>query len=691
MPVGDTPIGPGPGACHALRPAAQGGVTATLRQLSDTATTAGHSPARTRGDRAPGTRLIAPTLVNRPTGEVDRPAYIDPGQLWRTFAPELAGRPRVRLAVNGRKYVQEARLTSSRPDYPAAVLLYSHAETARVLAIDLDVSRGGRNQVLADSTRLQQLLTAAGARMLIDESPSGGRHVWVPLAQSRTATELQRVARAIARLCPSFDIAPMSNPAAGCLRPPGAAHPLGGHQELLTAWAHAVDAVRDRTTDAAWQRLLEHLAPELADVDAQAAAIDIDATERGGGARPLPAAYAQIARSGRFDRARYASPSEARIAVLDSAAAHGWSLADVQNALQQQWPGLARFYNKYRPGPQRQHALTADWHTALRFSTRQAHQPTAGRAPAAVSISHTGETHSRGGPGSSLARSSSGPVALRLSPSDAEFSDYVHVRVWTTAVQLAVPSRWADRAGLCKRPLLRALAEAAHRRGSRYVDVGTRSLGLGSVLDHSTVARTLKALRAEPDPFIVLIKSKRGARGDLYELRIPDEYRERAGSLPWPTGRLSGLHPVFHQLGVPAALLYDVVQQAGPADVGTLMARTHLSRATVYRAAAVLSGHGLLRAAGGVWRRTRLKLDTLARRLHVPSMVDRLLQRIREERRQWRIFLGLMRTFARPDPQHVLSDLASAPLPPEPPPEPPPTPLQLLMDLLGAVPIPPGS
>lgn len=697
MPVGDTPAGSGSGACHALRSEAQGRVTTTLRQPRNITTAVDRSTATRRGHPEPDAQLIAaPTLDGRERADAtpDTPVSIDPDQLWRVFAAELAGRPRVRLAVVGRKYVREARL-ASRPDYPAAVCLYSHAGAARALAVDLDVSRGGRDQVLADSQRLQQLLTAVGARVIIDESPSGGRHVWVPLVRPRTATELRRVVRAIAGLCPSSDIAPMSNPVAGCLRPPGAAHPLGGHQQLLTPWAEAVDAVRERTTDAAWLRLLDHLGPELADVDTQAAAVDVDVdvdvTVRGGGARPLPAVYDQIARSGRFDRAKYASPSEARIAVLDSAAAHGWSLVDVQRALRlRRWPGLASFYTKYRAGPQRQRALAADWRAALRYSKLHARQPK-DLVVSSVSISHTGEKDSRGGSRSVLSRPAVEHVKLRPGASSDQLSDYVYVRVWTTAVQLAVPSRWVDRAGLSRRAVLRALAEAAHRRGSRYVDVGTRSLGLGSVLDHSTVAQGLKALRAEADPFIVLIKNRRGARGDLYELRIPDEFREQAGSLPWPKGRLSGLHPVFHQLGVPAALLYDAVQQGGPADAGALMARTHLSRATVYRAAAALSDHGLLRATGGAWRKTRLKLSTLARRLHVPSLVDQLLQRIREERRQWHAFLGLVGSFRRSDPQHILAELASAPPPPEPPPEPPPTPLQLLMDLLGAVPIPPGT
>lgn len=642
---------------------------------------------------------------------------VGPAELWREFAPALAGRPRVRVSRDGgRTYGgRGSRLTTRLPDWPAAVCLYDHDGSARVLAVDLDVSRGGVGQVLADTDRLCRLLERVGARFLVDESPTGGRHVWVPLGRPRPAAALQRVLRALAGLLPSLDLVPMSNPATGCLRPPGSAHPAGGHQRLVTPWAQAVDAVRVRTGDTAWAALLEELTPQLVDLPPATAGagagsgggrggarVDVHATARPGGARRLPADYDGIARTGRYDPARYRSASEARMAVLASAAAHGWSLADVQVALDAgRWPGLAGFYARYR-AHHRAQALGRDWGKALRYAGQlHAAQPAGqgghggqGGRPARplthagahagtqagvrpVAISDTGGNPSQPRPG--LAHAAQQPPAGR------ELSPYVHVRVWTTAVEFAVPDRWSDRSGQSKRAVLRAVAEAAHRRGSRYIDVGCRSLGLGSVLDHSTVAEVLRALRDEPDPVLVLLEDQRGGRGDLYELRIPDSHRDQAESAPWRPGRLTGLHPVYHQLGVPAALLYDAVRAGEPTDVDTLAATSHLSRATVYRAATRLAAHGLLTRTAGGWRRTRLRLDTLARRLGIPALVDGLLQRIRAERRDWHALLGLVRSLAGPDPQHVLAELAGVPPPPEPPPDPPRTPLELLYDVLGAV------
>ena len=634
-------------------------------------------PVVTGATSASSPAEFLPSFAPDPAG----PTQPDPDQLWQQFATALAGRPRVRISRDGgHTYTGERRLDSRRPDWPAAVCLFDDDGRAHALAIDLDTSRGGSDQVTTDTAELCAVLDRAGARYLVDRSPSGGHHVWVPLARPRPAAELRRVAYALAALLPSLDPTPLLNPATGCLRPPGAAHPAGGHQELVTPWARAVDAVRTRTGDAAWTALLDALAPQLAGTAARAAAggpgalASPTAVARPGGPRPLPPAHAAIARTGRHDPDRYPSPSEARMAVLASAAALGWSLTDVRTAVADgRWPGLARYYVRYGPH-HRGHALHRDWTNALTYAAALFTRP----APSPVSISDTGETPPQPPPADD--HSTQPPLELR------PLSDYVHLRVWRTAVDLATPQRWADRAGQSKRAVLAALAEAGQRRGTRYVDVGTRSLGLGAALDHSTVAATLRALRSERDPVVVLVEDHRGERGDLYELRIPDSHRKQAEALPWRRGRLTGLHPVFHELGVPAAHLYDAITTGGPAGVEALATASHLSRATVYRTAELLVAHGLLTRAGGHWRRTRLRLDGLARRLKVPTLISLLLSRIRAERRQWRTLLALGRQLGGPHPVATLTELArhGPPPPPEPPPDPPMTPLELLQHVLGA-------
>jgi len=73
------------------------------------------------------------------------------------------------------------------------------------------------------------------------------------------------------------------------------------------------------------------------------------------------------------------------------------------------------------------------------------------------------------------------------------------LRTWWTAVSLLEHIRYADRAGIARRWVLRAVGEAAMKTGSRYVAFGVRSLSVATGLDHTTVAAHLRALREEDD------------------------------------------------------------------------------------------------------------------------------------------------------------------------------------------------
>ena len=143
--------------------------------------------------------------------------------------------------------------------------------------------------------------------------------------------------------------------------------------------------------------------------------------------------------------------------------------------------------------------------------------------------------------------------------------EYRWLRTWWTAVSLLEHIRYADRAGIGRRWVLRALGEAAMKTGSRYVAFGVRSLSVATGLDHTTVAAHLRALREEDDPLIDLIENDRGLAGDLYQLRIPDQIADRASRVAWRPGKLHALRPVFRELGHPAAFVYEALEQAkGP-------------------------------------------------------------------------------------------------------------------------------
>ena len=231
---------------------------------------------------------------------------------WRVFAPLVAARPVMRLSVDGgRSYPRARGLAAGRPAVPAAVATFDAAGRAPNVVFDLDVSKGGPARVAADAEGLAALLDGVGAAYVLDESPSGGLHVHVPLAEPAGFDEVARVMTAAKALFASLDRAPMSNRKTGCIRPPGAAHRLGGSQRLVTEFGAARRVFLRRNRPRVWARLVDRLAP--ADPAPPPAPDHADPPDRPRGVRrPLPAGLALLARTGGYAAGRYVSGSEAR-------------------------------------------------------------------------------------------------------------------------------------------------------------------------------------------------------------------------------------------------------------------------------------------------------------------------------------------------------------------------------------------
>ena len=154
----------------------------------------------------------------------------------------LSPRPTVRVIVHEldgellNSYEGSRRTSSSAPETPWAMYLADRDRRYRYLAFDLD-AKGERGPADADrdARALAALLHSAGLAPLICESgPSGGRHVWVGLAETVDAETVATLARLARRIAPTLDIAPLTNPATGCVRPPGAPHRHGGSSRVLT-------------------------------------------------------------------------------------------------------------------------------------------------------------------------------------------------------------------------------------------------------------------------------------------------------------------------------------------------------------------------------------------------------------------------------------------------------------------------
>jgi len=590
-------------------------------------------------------------------------------EVWALLAPRIAGQPRIRVSRDRRSYPQrwEAALSAEPPRMPAAVRLYGRDGTARCLAADLDVARGGTAQVEADTLALTELVARCGGRTVVDRSPTGGRHVYLLLAEPVPYGEMRRAALALARLLPSLDASQLLNLTAGCIRPPGAAHKTGGVQQLLTPLPAARAAAAAPNPPGVWTALLDALALHLEAASAtheQTTEQSADPTENCTG-RGLSGRMTAIARTGVHT---YHSGSEARLAVLTAAAGAGWALRDVLRHLESgAWPGLASFYARYRPR-HRAAAIGRDWRKATAHAARQRR----------VHNNHTS------GP-------TPHPQPVREQRSVTTADDHRFIRSWRNALTALEVARYGDhRPGLGKRLVLRCLAMAAHCTGRREVEFGCRSLGYAAGMDHGTIAAHLRELAAEPDPFLRLVQTRRGVRGDLYELIIP-QAAAHTQRRAWPAGRMHALRPAFRALGVPAAFAYEQLERARtPLSRFDVAAGTGLSAAAAADALRTLAEHGLAQRDRDGWRLGPASLHTLAEVFGVPEVLDAIRARYTVERVAWRARLAGWRREHRPlrarpsagRPPPGPTELGSPPE--EPPEEHPVTAIDLLVERLGA-------
>ena len=143
------------------------------------------------------------------------------------------------------------RITRALPAGPAAVLIHGVDGSVATLCLDLDTSKALQGVVDEDAERLGRLLDSCGLRYVADVSPSGGRHLYIPLAERMDAAAARELIEALALMAPSLDASPHQNVTDGCIRVPGSAHKSGGHQILTTALSAAYDILRRRNPAAA--------------------------------------------------------------------------------------------------------------------------------------------------------------------------------------------------------------------------------------------------------------------------------------------------------------------------------------------------------------------------------------------------------------------------------------------------------
>lgn len=575
-----------------------------------------------------------------------------PDELW-ALAPLIAGTAKYRAGFwhQGKFQYPETEtrpLTARRPARPAAVMLQGLDGHVATLVLDLDTSKAAQAVVDADAQLLRTLLTAMGLLFVEDYSPtSGGRHFYIPLQERMDGAEARELVEAIARRCSSLDAGPHQTGAHGCIRVPGSAHKRGGHQVLVGSLNTAFHYLQVRNPAVGIRGLRREFAPELhrgaeearrrerahalmATEASRAAATDTTA-----GPLPRPAAgtlspLRLTARTGLYDANRYASPSEARMAVLNHLAGSGWTFQQLVAEIDHEFKGLRALY-----GAKQARLLEAEWANALAWTSEK----NAGqlRRRKHGHICDTSKPETTGGASTTETKKSS--EAIRHLLNDVE-------NVIESALDDVLARQ--GREGTSLRLLLRSVIGFCRAQETQVIDVGCRSFAVAMGKHHGTIARLLPRLAATSDGVLTKLADARGRNADVYLIDLPEKHQDLANSLSWRRGRSYGVRPVFRALGDHAALVFEAIERARYSPTtADLIRTTKISAGTVRQVLDAMAGLGMIhRRSDLTWAVTSTtNLGRLAMQLGVDVDVAEQIRLYRIQRRRWHDWL------ARHDPE----------------------------------------
>ena len=411
---------------------------------------------------------------------------VTPEQSW-ILAPLIAGQPSYRLGrwLGDRfQYPRPKtlpRITKALPRGPAAVAVHAADGTVATLCLDLDTSKALKAVVDDDAVRIGRILAECGLRWVEDFSPSGGRHLYVPLAERMDGAAARELVEALALQAASLDPGPHQNMTDGCIRVPGSPHKSGGHQMLITPLSAAYDIMRRRNSTAAVDRFRKALAPEMR----RMRELKVRAAKPAAGAAGGPVAFVpvsagveaplrRIARTGLYDTARYKSPSEARMAVLNHFSACRWTLGQVRAGIAGRFPGLAALYGSEA---KQARLLDVEWANAVAWTQKGGSAP-AGRRN--TFINDTSRTEPTGGAAPSASKASIHQLVNDLENVLYGVLDHRMMKL--------------GRESLGLRFLFRALLGYMRAKETDLRDVGCRTLATALGKHHATIARLLPRL-----------------------------------------------------------------------------------------------------------------------------------------------------------------------------------------------------
>ncbi|WP_454812848.1 hypothetical protein [Paenarthrobacter nitroguajacolicus] len=563
-----------------------------------------------------------------------------PQQAW-ALASLIAGDASYRLGRwIGQKFqyprpMDPPQITGTLPGRPAAVTLHGSDGRVATLCLDLDTSKALKHVVDADAAQLATMLRKAGVAFVEDFSPSGGRHLYIPLRERMDAAEARELVEALSLVATSLDPSPHQNITDGCIRVPGSAHKFGGHQTLITPLAQAYDVLRRRNSPGAIRSLKADLAPELTRnrarkareskmVTAQRSATPWPITAAAGSEAPLR----RIARTGLYDTARYKSPSEARMAVLSHFASCGWTREQVQNELGGQFCGLAGLYGTTS---KQERLLPTEWAKAQAFTAnRTAPKDTLRRVGEKTAlINNTSPTELTGG------ASKRSPAAIHQLVNDLE-------NIVFAVLDHRLQTRGRESLGL--RLLMRGLLGYMRAMQTDVLDVGCRTLAVAMGKHHVTIARLLPILAKASDGILTKVADARHKAADVYVIQLPEHYQQLARELTWRKGQIHAVRPVFRALGDVAALIYEAIERGRHSPTtADLVRTTGISRNAVAIALADMESLAMIKRHGRHWKVATVNLINLAARLGVLDDYQAHISRNRRERAAWHAYLDRFR------------------------------------------------
>jgi len=561
------------------------------------------------------------------------PSQIKSEQAW-VLAPLIAGQPSYRTGrwIGTRFQYPRPKsplaITRTLPSRAAAVMVHGVDGSVSTLCLDLDTSKAVKGVVDADAARIRTLLQGCGAVFVEDFSPSGGRHIYIPLQERLSAPEARELVEALATAAPSLDPSPHQNVTDGCIRVPGSPHKSGGNQVLVTPLSEAYDIMRRRNAPEAVERLRVAIAPELRrqrdlkDRRAKNANSGLQLSPR---SPDVPANHEsplrRVARTGLYDTARYKSRSEARMAVLTHFSACRWTLEQVRSGLSSQFPGLGALYGNQA---KQDRLLEAEWAKAVSWTQKDV-PPRTRRSNAF--INDTSRPLPTGG-----AAGSASKAGIHQLVNDLE-------NILYAVLDHRLKNLGRESAGL--RLLLRSLLGYMRTKETDLLDVGCRTLATAMGKHHGTIARLLPRLVEVSDGIVSKVADGRRRSADVYLIQLPAQHQQLARELTWRKGKIHGIRHVFRALGDPAALVYEAIERARHSPTSADIIRsTGISRSAVENALSEMTALGMIHRAGRQWRVTATaNLGQLAVRLGVMDDVWDQISQHRRQRAAWHAYL----------------------------------------------------